>query len=86
MGIWIVVVDDDPLALTHTKRILREQDMRVSCLRSGRDLLKFMSKNVPDLILLDIQMPEMDGFTTQQELRHMEEEAGREPTPIIFLT
>ena len=41
MGIWIVVVDDDPLALTHTKRILREQDMRVSCLRSGRDLLKF---------------------------------------------
>jgi len=86
MGIWIVVVDDDPLALTHTKRILREQDMRVSCLRSGRDLLKFMSKNVPDLILLDIQMPEMDGFTTQQELRHMEEEAGREPTPIIFLS
>ena len=86
MGIWIVVVDDDPLALTHTKRILRDQDMRVSCLRSGRDLLKFMSKNVPDLILLDIQMPEMDGFTTQQELRHMEEEAGREPTPIIFLS
>lgn len=86
MGIWIVVVDDDPLALTHIKRILREQDMRVSCLRSGRDLLKFMSKNVPDLILLDIQMPEMDGFTTQQELRHMEEEAGREPTPIIFLS
>ena len=86
MGIWIVVVDDDPLALTHIKRILREQDMRVSCLRSGRDLLKFMGKNAPDLILLDIQMPEMDGFTTQQELRHMEEEAGREPTPIIFLS
>ena len=86
MGIWIVVVDDDPLVLTHTKRILREQDMRVSCLRSGRDLLKFMGKNAPDLILLDIQMPEMDGFTTQQELRRMEEEAGREPTPIIFLS
>ena len=86
MGIWIVVVDDDPLALTHIKRILREQDMRVSCLRSGRDLLKFMGKNAPDLILLDIQMPEMDGFTTQQELRRMEEEAGREPTPIIFLS
>ena len=86
MGIWIVVVDDDPLALTHTKRILREQDMRVSCLRSGRDLLKFMSKNVPDLILLDIQMPEMDGFETYQEVRHMEEVEGREPTPIIFLS
>jgi diguanylate cyclase (GGDEF)-like protein len=45
-----------------------------------------MGKNAPDLILLDIQMPEMDGFTTQQELRRMEEEAGREPTPIIFLS
>ncbi|MCR5758467.1 MAG: response regulator, partial [Selenomonas sp.] len=62
MGVWIVVVDDDAMTLTYVKRILREQDMRVTCLRSGRDLLKYMGKNTPDLILLDIQMPEMDGF------------------------
>ena len=86
MGYWIVVVDDDAMALTHVKNILREQDMRVSCLRSGRDLLKFMTKNAPDLVLLDIQMPEMDGFETYQALRHIETDAGREPTPIIFLS
>ena len=86
MGLWIVVVDDEALALTHIKQILREQDMRVSCLRSGRDLLKFMAKNMPDLILLDIQMPEMDGFETYQKLRCMEKEDGHEPTPIIFLS
>ena len=86
MGYWIVVVDDDAMALTHVKNILREQDMRVSCLRSGQDLLKFMAKNAPDLVLLDIQMPEMDGFETYQALRHIETDAGREPTPIIFLS
>ncbi|SDP17369.1 GGDEF domain-containing response regulator [Selenomonas ruminantium] len=86
MGYWIVVVDDETMTLTQVKSILREQDMRVSCLRSGRDLLKFMEKNTPDLILLDIQMPEMDGFEAYQELRRLEEAAGRGPTPIIFLS
>ena len=86
MGYWIVAVDDEVLTLTHVKSILREQDMRVSCLRSGRELLKFMAKNAPDLVLLDIQMPEMDGFATYQELRQMEAAAGREPVPIIFLS
>ena len=86
MGVWIVVVDDDALTLTHVKRILREHDMRVSCLRSGRDLLKFMTKNSPDLVLLDVQMPEKDGFETFQELRKLEEQAGRASTPIIFLS
>ena len=86
MNYWIVVVDDESLSLTHAKSILKEQDMRVSCLRSGRDLLKFMAKNAPDLILLDIQMPEMDGFETYQALRDMEDEAGQPHIPVIFLS
>jgi diguanylate cyclase (GGDEF)-like protein len=86
MKCWIVVVDDEALSLTNAKTLLNEQDMRVSCLRSGQDLLKFMAKNEPDLILLDILMPEMDGFETYQALRQMEEETGRKKTPVIFLT
>ena len=77
MNCWIVVVDDEALSLTNAKNLLNEQDMRVSCLRSGQDLLKFMAKNEPDLILLDILMPEMDGFETYHALRQMEEETGR---------
>lgn len=86
MNYWIVVVDDESLSLTHAKSILKEQDMRVSCLRSGRDLLKFMAKNTPDLILLDIQMPEMDGFETYQALRSMEDASGQTHIPVIFLS
>ncbi len=86
MGYWIVVVDDEPLSLTNARTLLREQNMRVSCLRSGGDLLEFVEKNTPDLVLLDILMPAMDGFETYRALRRYEEKEGRAQLPVIFLT
>lgn len=86
MGYWIVVVDDDPFSLTNAKNLLREKNMRVSCLRSGSDLLEFVEKHTPDLILLDILMPDMDGFETYRALRQYEKKEGKTQIPIIFLT
>ena len=86
MGYWIVVVDDEPFSLTNVKNLLKEENMRVSCLRSGSDLLEFVAKNTPDLILLDILMPEMDGFETYRALRRFEDREGRTQIPVIFLT
>ncbi|HAG69118.1 MAG TPA: hypothetical protein DCL38_04005 [Lachnospiraceae bacterium] len=86
MDCWVVVVDDDPFYLESTKRILGTSNMKVSCLRSGSMLLKFMEKNSPDLILLDIMMPQMGGFETFQELRRLEKQVGRAEIPVIFLT
>ena len=86
MGYWIVAVDDEPLSLKNAKEQLNKRDMRVSCLRSGKELLTFMESNEPDLILLDILMPEMDGFETYHALRRFEEGKGRAQTPVIFLT
>ena len=86
MGNWVVVVDDEALSLTSAKTLLGSEDMKISCLRSGRDLLKFMDKNEPDLILLDVMMPEMDGFETLEILRKREKEEGKLETPVIFLT
>ena len=83
---WIVVVDDDVLSLMNAKNLLLEQDVKVSCLRSGSNLLKFMEKNAPDLVLLDILMPDMDGFETYHKLREYEDEAGKKHVPVIFLT
>lgn len=86
MSYWIAVVDDEPLSLTNAKILLRARDMKVSCLRSGKDLLEFLEKNAPDLILLDILMPGMDGFETYRAVRQFEEKNGRTQIPVIFLT
>ena len=83
---WIVVVDDEVISLTNARKLLSAQDMRVSCLRSGQDFLAFIEKNEPDLILLDVMMPELDGFETYHRLREYEEKAGRKTIPVIFLT
>ena len=83
---WIVVVDDETMSLTNVRNMLCEENMRVSCLRSGADLLKFIEKNSPDLILLDIMMPEMDGFETYHALRELEDREGRPHIPVIYIT
>ena len=86
MDYWVVVVDDEAFSLANARRLLSAQNMRVSCLRSGHDLLKFIQKNTPDLILLDIFMPEMDGFETLHALREYEDDNMKNHIPVIFLT
>lgn len=83
---WLVVVDDDVMSLRNAKNLLNGDQVRVSAVRSGQDLLIFLRKNIPDLILLDVMMPEMDGFETYRRLRAYEEQEGRSHTPVIFLT
>ena len=83
---WIVVVDDDVISLKNARNMLMEQNMKVSCVKSGRELLSFMEKNTPDLILLDVLMPEQDGFETYKKLRELEKREERNQTPVIFLT
>ena len=86
MGYWIVVVDDEPISLKNAKMLLNSEDMKVSCLRSGSELLEFLESNKPDLILLDVLMPDMDGFETICAVREFEESQRRPWTPVIFLT
>jgi len=82
---WIVVVDDDITNLKLAGGILSEAGMRVSAMNSGKALLDFIAKgNRPDLILLDVLMPETDGYETFRRLREME--GSERQTPVIFLT
>ncbi len=81
---WVVVVDDDRANLTFVGSILSKNNMRVTALQSGQAFLEFMKDNEPDLILLDVKMPEMDGFETLKRLRY--QEGGAVKIPVIFLT
>ena len=88
MADWIIVVDDDITNLKMAGHILSKANMRVTALKSGQALLDYVAENgTPDLILLDIMMPEMDGFQTLEALRKWERSAGRDyETPVIYLT
>ena len=83
MADWIYVVDDDTANLRMAGHILSKNGMRVSAFSSGRAMLNALGQNKPDLILLDVMMPESDGFATLSLLRQRED--SRE-LPVIFLT
>ncbi|MDD4950438.1 diguanylate cyclase [Sulfuricurvum sp.] len=78
----ILIVDDEPINLQKADACLRF-DYELHFARNGLDALKFLSNHLVDIILLDIIMPDMDGFTLAKELR-------KSPTisqiPIIYLT
>lgn len=78
----ILVVDDDKTNLTLAQKILTPQ-YRIAATNSGKAALKYLENNRPDLILLDINMPEMNGFEVLEQILQKEETAS---IPVIFLT
>jgi CheY-like chemotaxis protein/HPt (histidine-containing phosphotransfer) domain-containing protein len=77
----ILAVDDQSFYLSTLKAFLQETEYKLTCTASGSDALKFLEKNRPDLFILDIMMPEMDGYELAQKIRGAGQRA-----PIIFLT
>jgi putative two-component system response regulator len=78
----IFLVDDNLTNLTVGKTALAEH-YNVFTLNSGDKLLKMLEKNIPDLILLDIEMPEMNGYDVIKIIKNKEE---TKHIPVIFLT
>jgi diguanylate cyclase (GGDEF)-like protein len=78
----ILVVDDEPSNLATLKQILGDEYQLVFA-RSGADCLAAAHKHRPSLILLDVQMPDMDGYTV---CRGLKANPDTEATPVIFVT
>lgn len=79
----ILIVDDNTFYLTLLKTILKDVDAEVFMASSGMEALELIKKNDFALAILDIQMPEMDGFELAFHIRNLQD---RDLVPIIFLT
>jgi AraC-like DNA-binding protein len=78
-----LVVDDDPGTLDLHCRLVEQTGCRTIRARDGREALLLLDQTRPDLILLDLMMPEVDGFTVLEAVR--ERESTRD-VPVIILT
>ncbi|HJP33720.1 MAG: response regulator [Candidatus Latescibacteria bacterium] len=79
----ILVVDDVPANIDVLYQLLQTQGVNVLAATSGEQALAVIEANRPDLILLDIRMPGMDGVETCRRLKEMD---GMADLPVIFLT
>jgi two-component system sensor histidine kinase/response regulator len=79
----ILVVDDQPINVQLLKRKLEREGLTVMAAYNGLEALDLVAKDKPDLILLDVMMPDMDGIEVCQRLQSNEE---TRPIPVIFIT
>jgi DNA-binding response OmpR family regulator len=79
----VLVVDDEPDMVDILKVILTQSGFDVSTAYSGKECVEKASKEDFDLVLLDIRMPQMDGWTT---LRKLKEKKITEKTKVVILT
>jgi CheY-like chemotaxis protein len=79
----ILVVDDQPINVQLLKRKLEREGLTVVAAYNGLEALDLVAKDKPDLILLDVMMPDMDGIEVCQRLQSNVE---TRPIPVIFIT
>ncbi len=65
----ILIVDDEPNIVMSLEYAFKKNDFEVYIARDGTEALEIANKEKPDLILLDIMMPEMDGYETLKQVR-----------------
>jgi CheY-like chemotaxis protein len=82
----ILLVDDDPDLIRAMRTILESQNYRVIPARNGLEALDKVREEQPDLIILDLLMPELDGFGVCRELRENPEYSEHSQIPILILT
>ena len=79
----ILIVDDSPTEIHIFKKILEKQGYKTAVARDGQEGLEVAKQVKPDLILMDVVMPVLNGFQATRKLRNDEETAN---IPVIMVT
>lgn len=83
MGKRVLVVDDEPNIVMSLEFLMRRAGFEVAVARNGREALDALEGSPPDLLLLDVMMPEFDGYEVCERIRTRPEWSG---TKIVMLT
>jgi CheY-like chemotaxis protein len=84
-GLRILVAEDNPVNRTMAVRLLGKRGNDVRVAHNGREALQALEQDTFDVVLMDVEMPEMDGLETTAHIRKREEISGTH-MPIIALT
>ncbi|MGB6267714.1 MAG: response regulator [Olleya sp.] len=79
----ILIVDDEPNIVMSLEYTFKKQDFEVFIARDGSEALEILKHHVPNVILLDIMMPNVDGYQT---LKHIKSTDSLKDTKVVFLT
>lgn len=79
----VLIVDDEPNILMSLEFLMKKQGYKVFIARDGHEALDIIRQETPDLIILDIMMPEVDGY---EVCRHIRESNEFPQTRIVFLS
>jgi CheY-like chemotaxis protein/anti-sigma regulatory factor (Ser/Thr protein kinase) len=82
----VLLAEDHPTNQRVVQLILAPAGVDLTIVGNGREAVEIFQPNLFDLILMDMQMPVMDGLTATREIRRRERELGIAPTPIAMLT
>ncbi len=82
----ILIVEDDIVQQTILKKILSNNDYNANTVNNGLDAIKFIKKNKPNIIFMDLIMPIIGGIEATQKIRANEKESNEKPCIIIGVT
>ncbi len=82
----ILIAEDNEINIKVLQQFLSQFDCALVVARDGRAAVRAHRKHKIDVVLMDIQMPELDGFDAAREIRRTERADGSEPVPIIAVT
>jgi DNA-binding response OmpR family regulator len=79
----ILVVDDDPYILMSLEFLMRKNGFDVMIARNGTETLELLEQNTPDVVLLDIMMPDVDGYAI---CKHIKSSAKHKHCKVVFVS
>jgi CheY-like chemotaxis protein/nitrogen-specific signal transduction histidine kinase len=83
LGPAVLAVEDDPIGITVLRHVLQRRLKNVDCVASGREALEAAARKHYDLVLMDLQMPDINGLEAASRIRQMN---GYKDVPILALT